>query len=155
MGEGRRSMARPNSEARVEIESEFGRTEEVLGIPPVKPQSPPEAKDSKWAQSAIDRFILAKLEQKGVQPAKPADKMTLLRRVTFDLTGLPPTEEEIKDFVADTSPGAYAKVVDRLLASPRYGEKWGRHWLDVARYADSTGMMKTIDIRMPGGIAIT
>ncbi len=89
--------------------------------------------------SPIDALILAKLNEKGLKPAKPASKLALLRRATFDLTGLPPTEAQIAAFIADKSPEAFAKVVDRLLASPRYGEKWGRHWLDVARYADSTG----------------
>ena len=92
-----------------------------------------------WARSPIDRFVLAGLAGKGLSPAGPADRLTLLRRATYDLTGLPPTEAEILAFNADESPEAFAKVVDRLLASPRYGEKWGRHWLDVARYADSTG----------------
>ena len=78
-------------------------------------------------------------EKNGLQPAPPAGKTTLLRRATFDLTGLPPTEKEINDFLADKSPNAFEKVVDRLLASPRYGERWGRQWLDVMRYADSTG----------------
>src|SRR5207247_5236225 len=78
--------------------------------------------------------------EKRIQPAAPASKLTLLRRVTYDLTGLPPAPREIEDFLADSSPNAYSKVVDRLLASPQYGENWGRHWLDVARYADSTGM---------------
>ncbi len=91
------------------------------------------------AQSPIDAFVLEKLQEKGLKPAKPASKAALIRRATFDLTGLPPTEPEIEAFLADQSPDAFAKVVDRLLASPRYGEKWGRHWLDVARYADSTG----------------
>ena len=100
---------------------------------------PPAVRDSAWVRTPVDNFILAKLEQKGIEPAKPADKATLLRRVTFNLTGLPPTEQELRDFLADTSPNALEKVVDRLLASPRYGEQWGRHWLDVARYADSTG----------------
>ena len=77
---------------------------------------------------------------RGAEAAPPADKRTLLRRVTFDLTGLPPTPEEVDAFLEDDSPDAFAKVVDRLLASPAYGEKWGRHWLDVARYADSNGM---------------
>ena len=106
---------------------------------PVKDQPPPKVKDQKWAKAAIDKFILAKLEEKGIRPASPASKTVLLRRATYDLTGLPPTEPEIKDFLADNSPAAFEKIVDRLLASPRYGEKWGRHWLDVARYADSTG----------------
>jgi hypothetical protein len=91
------------------------------------------------APSSIDTLILAKLNEKGLRAAKPASKLALIRRATFDLTGLPPTEAEIEAFQADKSPDAFAKVVDNLLASPRYGEKWGRHWLDVARYADSTG----------------
>ncbi|MDQ2898508.1 MAG: PSD1 and planctomycete cytochrome C domain-containing protein [Acidobacteriota bacterium] len=106
---------------------------------PVKDYAPPKVADAKWARTPVDRFILAKLEEKGLKPAPPADKMTLLRRATFDLTGLPPTEQEIGSFLADQSPRAFEKVVDRLLASPRYGERWGRHWLDVSRYADSTG----------------
>jgi hypothetical protein len=106
---------------------------------PVRDYPPPKVRNQEWVRSPIDAFILAKLEEKGLTPAPPADKLTLLRRATFDLTGLPPTEEEIRDFLADTSPQAFPKVVDRLLASPRYGERWGRHWLDVARYADSTG----------------
>ena len=80
--------------------------------------------------------MLAKLEEKGLKPARPADKRVLIRRATLDLTGLPPTPEEVDAFLADQSPDAFAKVVDRLLASPRYGERWGRYWLDVARYAD-------------------
>jgi len=101
--------------------------------------APPRVKNESWAQSPIDRFILRKLEEKNLKPAPPADKLTLLRRATFDLTGLPPAESEMRDFLADQSPDAFKKVVERLLASPRYGERWGRHWLDVARYADSTG----------------
>lgn len=92
-----------------------------------------------WALNAVDQYILTDLEKAGLKPAPPADKTTLLRRATFDLTGLPPTEKELRDFLADSSPKAFEKVVDRLLASPRYGERWGRHWLDVMRYADSTG----------------
>jgi mono/diheme cytochrome c family protein len=92
-----------------------------------------------WASNPIDAFVLSAMEKKGLVPAPPADKYTLLRRATFDLTGLPPTEKEIADFLADHSPNAFEKVVDRLLASPRYGERWGREWLDVMRYADSTG----------------
>src|SRR5579863_2453274 len=83
------------------------------------------------AQSPIDALILAKLDEKKLKPAKPASKLALIRRATFDLTGLPPSESEIEAFLADQSPDAFATVVDRLLASPRYGEKWGRHWLDV------------------------
>src|SRR5579862_7825182 len=106
---------------------------------PLKDAAPPLVKDKRWAAELIDRFILAKLEEKGLQPAPAADRRTLIRRVTYDLTGLPPTPEEIDAFLRDKSPKAYARVVDRLLASPRYGERWGRHWLDVVRYADSAG----------------
>ncbi len=106
---------------------------------PVRKPAPPTVKNSAWVQSPIDAFLLAKLEEKGLPPAPQAGKTALLRRVTYDLHGLPPTEQEIRDFLADSSPNAFSKVVDRLLASPRYGEKWGRHWLDVARFADSTG----------------
>jgi hypothetical protein len=101
--------------------------------------APPAVADRPWPRSPIDSFVLAKLEAAGLAPAKQADKFTLLRRATFDLTGLPPTEQEIRDFLSDQTENAFAHVVDRLLASPRYGERWGRHWLDVARYADSTG----------------
>ena len=122
---------------------------------PVKDYPVPAVKNAAWAKNPIDNFILAKLEEKGLKPAPPADKLTLLRRATFDLTGLPPTPSEIDDFLSDRSPDAFAKVVDRLLASPRYGERWGRHWLDVARYADSTGADEDIAIHTPGAIATT
>ena len=100
----------------------------------------PSVKNADWCRSPIDRFILAKLEAAGMQPARPADKRTLVRRITFDLIGLPPTPAEVEALVADDSPDAVARLVDRLLAAPQYGERWGRHWLDVARYADSNGM---------------
>ena len=103
---------------------------------PVRKHDPPPVKDKNWARTAIDRFILAKLESKNLKPVHPADKRTLIRRATFDLIGLPPTPEEVDAFLRDTSPDALAKVVDRLLASPHYGERWGRYWLDVARYSD-------------------
>src|SRR5262249_8260253 len=98
----------------------------------------PAVKNAAWARSPLDAFVLARLEAKGLQPAPPAERATLLRRVTVDLTGLPPTPEEIDAYVKDESPEAWAKVVDRLLASPQYGERWGRHWLDVVRYAETT-----------------
>lgn len=104
---------------------------------PVRDRPLPAVKDEAWVQSPIDRFILAKLEAKGLKPAPRADKRTLIRRTTFDLTGLPPTLEEIDAFLADNSPKALQKVVNRLLDSPHYGERWGRHWLDVVRYADT------------------
>jgi hypothetical protein len=99
----------------------------------------PVVKDPDWDKNPIDAFIAAKLQDKKINPNPPADKITLLRRATMDLIGLPPTPEEVQAFLADTSPDAYAKVVDRLLASPHYGERWGRHWLDLARYADTNG----------------
>ena len=103
---------------------------------PVQDPPAPAVKDAAWPRSPIDRFVLARLEEKGLRPSPPADKVTLIRRATFDLIGLPPTPEEVEAFVADTSPEAFARVVDRLLASPHYGERWGRHWLDVARYGE-------------------
>lgn len=106
---------------------------------PVKNPTPPKVKNTAWVKSPIDAFVLAKLEAKGLTPAPPADKRTLIRRATYDLTGLPPTPAEIAAFAADKSPDAFARVVDRLLASPRYGETWARRWLDVARYADTKG----------------
>ncbi len=108
---------------------------------PIKNSPVPKVKNKAWAKTPIDNFILAKLEEKKIKPAPPADKRTLLRRATFDLTGLPPTQEEVENFLNDKSLDAFAKVVDRLLASPRYGERWGRHWLDVARYADTKGYL--------------
>ncbi len=109
---------------------------------PVRNVAPPPVRATAWPQSPIDHFILARLEEQGLTPAEPADKRTLLRRVTFDLTGLPPTPAEIDEFVADESPAAFVRVVDRLLASPRYGERWGRHWLDVVRYADARDLIQ-------------
>jgi len=106
---------------------------------PLAEAAPPTTKDAAWAKSPIDQFILARLEESKLTPNKPADKLTLLRRVTFDLTGLPPTLAEIDSFTKDSTPDAIDRVVDRLLASPRFGERWGRHWLDVARYAESAG----------------
>jgi cytochrome c553 len=103
---------------------------------PLKDPAIPTPKDANWAKTDIDKLVLAKMESKGFKPAPQADRPTLIRRATLDLTGLPPTLEEVKAFVDDKDPNAYEKVLDRLLASPRYGERWGRHWLDVARYAD-------------------
>ncbi|MBC7815261.1 MAG: DUF1549 domain-containing protein, partial [Planctomycetaceae bacterium] len=107
---------------------------------PMSQPRPPAVKLQRWGQSPIDRFILADLETRGLQSAEVADKRTLIRRATFDLIGIPPTPEEVVEFLADNEPDAFARVTDRLLASPRYGERWGRHWLDVARYGDSNGL---------------
>jgi mono/diheme cytochrome c family protein len=106
---------------------------------PVQQPAVPSVNDASRARTEIDRFILAKMEEKGLQPAPAADRRTLIRRVTFDLTGLPPTPAEVEAFVHDPAADAFERLVDRLLASPHYGERWGRHWLDVARYADTTG----------------
>ena len=109
-----------------------------------KPTMPeiPAVKDDLWPKTSVDRFIVAKLEENGMAPNPRADKRTLIRRAYFDLIGLPPTPEQVDAFVKDESPDAFAKVVDELLASPRYGERWGRHWLDVARYADTKGEVR-------------
>src|SRR5918993_1112307 len=103
---------------------------------PVSQPAAPVVRDSAWPRTDIDRFVLARLERDGLNPVAAADKLTLIRRASLDLTGLPPTPEEVDAFLADSSPGAFDTVVDRLLASPRYGETWGRMWLDVARYGE-------------------
>ena len=113
-----------------------------LTNPPV-----PDVQDVNWARSEIDRFLLARLMKAGIRPSAPADKRTLIRRATFDLTGLPPTPEEVDAFLADESANAFDAVIERLLASPHYGERWGRHWLDVVRYADTAG--ETADFPVP------
>ncbi|HWB09080.1 MAG TPA: PSD1 and planctomycete cytochrome C domain-containing protein [Pirellulales bacterium] len=105
---------------------------------PIANHAPPAVRDETRVRSPVDRFLLTRLEGQNLAFAPPADKRTLLRRVTFDLTGLPPTPEEVEAFLKDESPQAFAGVVNRLLDSPRYGERWGRHWLDVVRYADTT-----------------
>jgi hypothetical protein len=106
---------------------------------PLQSVEPPAARDRNWARTPIDQFILAALEAKGMTPNPAADKRTLLRRVSFDLTGLPPTPGEQQAFLADRSPQAFEKVVDRLLASPRYGERWARHWMDAVHFAETHG----------------
>jgi hypothetical protein len=113
---------------------------------PVRRPAVPAVKDKAWVRNPIDAFLLARLEKEGLAPSRPADKLRLLRRVTFDLTGLPPTVAEQEAFLADTSANAYPKVVDRLLASPRYGERWAQHWLDLVRYAETDGF-KADDLR--------
>ena len=115
-------------------------------LQPVREVAAP-VKDQTWGKSSIDAFIRAKQKAAGVGPAPAADKLTLIRRATFDLTGLPPTPEEVAAFLGDDSPRAFETVVERLLASPAYGEKWGRHWLDVVRYADTAG--ETADYPVP------
>ena len=109
------------------------------GFEPVSRPSVPPVKQAAWPTNNIDRFVLARLEQNGMQPAPDADRRVLVRRLAFDLVGLPPTPAEVEAFVADESPDAYEKVVDRLLASPHFGERWARHWLDLVRYAETYG----------------
>ena len=104
--------------------------------------SAPAVRDPAWARNAVDNFILARLEHEGIAPSPEAPKITLLRRASLDLTGLPPTPEQVRDYLADNRPDAYERLVDGLLASPHYGEKWARYWLDLARYADSDGYEK-------------
>ena len=119
--------------------SEYVITPEQKAFWSFRPVKRPEVPRVKAAvANPIDAFILARLEAEGLKPAPRADKRTLIRRATIDLTGLPPTPEEVEAFQKDESPDAFAKVVDRLLASPRYGERWARYWLDVARYADDS-----------------
>jgi hypothetical protein len=111
----------------------------------VRPSRPttPDVRNRAWARNAVDAFILARLDREGIEPSPEADRATLIRRLSLDLLGLPPAVDEVDAFVADARPDAYERLVDRLLASPHYGERWGRHWLDAARYADSNGY--TID----------
>ncbi|HEU0005978.1 MAG TPA: DUF1553 domain-containing protein [Terriglobia bacterium] len=113
-------------------------------VKPVRP-AVPQTKTRNWGRNEIDGFIVHMLESKGLKPAPPAEPATLLRRAYFDLIGLPPSPEEVEAFLNDRSPGAFERVVDHLLASPHYGERWGRHWLDLARYADSGGFEFDVD----------
>ena len=109
---------------------------------PISQPNPPQTAVTKWVRNPIDSFVLSRLEKEKIQPAPEADKRTLLRRVSFDLTGLPPTPEDLREFTNDTRPDAYERAVDRLLSSPHFGERWARPWLDRARYADSDGYEK-------------
>ena len=106
-----------------------------------KPQDPPST-SSGWVKNDIDKFILHRLKKEGIKPNQEAEKATLIRRASLDLIGLPPTPKAVEDFLANTNPNAYEKVIDDLLASPRFGEKWASMWLDLARYADSKGYEK-------------
>jgi hypothetical protein len=114
---------------------------------PVRDPQPPQIASQPEPKSVVDRFILAELEKRGLSVAPQADRRTLIRRVYFDLVGLPPPIEEVEQFVNDPAPDAFAKLIDKLLATPQYGERWGRHWLDVARYADSGGFETDIYFR--------
>jgi hypothetical protein len=127
------TAAAPSAPAKYVIAPE---KRQLWSLLPLKTPAPPEVKDPRWSKTPIDRFVYAKLEQQGMRPVAAASKRDLLRRATFDLTGLPPTPEDLEAFEKDNSADAFAKVVDRLLASPHYGERWGRMWLDVARYGE-------------------
>src|SRR5439155_15631694 len=116
---------------------------------PVKTPPVPAVKNANWIKTPIDAFVLANLEKQNVSPAPQADKRTLVRRAYFDLIGLPPAPEEVEAFVNDPAPDAWAKLIDKLLSMPQYGERWGRHWLDVARYADTRGYVFTQERRFP------
>jgi len=114
-------------------------TASLWSLEPVVRPRPPQVADAPWVHNAIDRFILRRLEEAEIEPVAPAGRTALLRRVYFDLIGLPPAPQDVERFLADESPAAFANLVDRLLASPQFGERWGRHWMDVVRYADSVG----------------
>jgi hypothetical protein len=118
---------------------DLAKAREFWAFRPLASPPPPSPRRSGWARNGVDAFILHALEARGLEPVTDADPRTLLRRLTFDLTGLPPAPEEMEAFAADPSEDAYARAVERLLASPAYGERWGRHWLDVVRYADTAG----------------
>ena len=128
---------------------EFARRAERWSFQPLQRVTPPVVRDTNWARTPIDRFLLAKLEQAGLAPAPETDRRTWIRRVYFDTTGLPPTPEAVSAFLANESPDAFERVVDELLASPHFGERWGRHWLDLARYAESRGHEFDNDIPNP------
>jgi hypothetical protein len=130
----------PKNSVRFEVKTHWA-------FEPIRDVAPPAVKDSEWTRTSVDNFVRSRQEAAGVDPAPQADKRTLIRRTSFDLTGLPPTPDEVAEFEADSSPEAFRRVIDRLLASPRYGERWGRHWLDVVRYADTAG--ETADYPVP------
>lgn len=130
------SLVAANNESVASLEKYTPTERRHWSFQPRKNVSPPTVAG---ARNPIDAFILDRLAKEGLQPAPPVDRVTLIRRVTFDLHGLPPTPEEVRAFVNDKSPDAYERVIDRLLASPRYGEQWGRHWLDVVRFAETDG----------------
>ncbi len=134
----------PATDAQVAVSTASARTitdedRAFWSFQPLRRPDPPTLSDQGWGRNPIDRFILARLIEEGMTPAPEADRRALIRRVYFDLWGLPPTPEEVEAFVRDDDPEAYEHLVDRLLASPRYGERWGRHWLDLVRYAESDG----------------
>jgi hypothetical protein len=131
--------------ARPEKVYDWNKEREYWAFQKPKAVAPPKVADESWPRSDVDHFVLAKLEEKKLKPVHDADKRTLLRRVYYDLTGLPPTSEQVEAFVKDTSPDALERVVDQLLASSGFGEQWGRYWLDIARYGESTGLDRNLN----------
>ncbi|WP_020468695.1 PSD1 and planctomycete cytochrome C domain-containing protein [Zavarzinella formosa] len=129
--------------------ADLAKARQFWSLQPPKETAPPTVRAGDWPKEPLDRFVLARLEEKGLTPSPPADKRTLLRRATYDLTGLPPTPEAMEAFLADQSESAFEKAIDRLLASLAYGERWGRHWLDVARYADTKWVGAGEERRIP------
>ena len=122
---------------------------------PLRRPDVPKVRDAAWVRNSIDAFVLAQLEKKDLRPSREARRHVLLRRVTYDLAGLPPTVQELDEFLADRSPDAYEKAVDRLLASPRYGERWAQHWFDVVRFAEPTVLRTTCSGPTPTSIGTT
>ena len=137
-----RTGSAPVAKATMGMDVKTGR--EFWSFKPLASPTPPAVKNSGWVKTPVDAFVLAQLEARNLSPAPPAEKRALIRRATQDLTGLPPTPEEVEAFLKDDSADAFSRVVERLLSSPAYGERWGRHWLDVARYADSNGMDENV-----------
>src|SRR5262249_51346244 len=119
---------------------------ELWSAKPIQRTPPPDVKSKNWVHDPADAFVLASLDKRKLTPVTAADKRTLIRRATFDLLGLPPTPEEVEAFVRDNSDKAFEQVIDRLLKSPHFGERWGRHWLDLACYADSNGLDNPLPI---------
>ena len=136
-----RGAADPRRRRKPAAAAKLASTGDHWSYQPLEKPRPPEVRDGSWVSSPIDGFILGRLEAAGLGPSPRSPRRILLRRLSYDLTGLPPTARELAEFVEDPSPGAYEKIVDRLLASPRYGERWGRHWLDVARYSDTKDLV--------------
>ncbi len=134
--------ARPAKPAKI---YDWKKEREYWAFQKPKAAAPPKVGNKSWPKTDVDHFVLAKLEAKGLKPVADADKRTLVRRVYYDITGLPPTPQQVQNFAKDNSPEAYEKLVDSLLASPRFGEQWGRYWLDVARYGESTGMDRNLN----------
>lgn len=133
------TVAKSNGESN-EFQREFTQEERDFWLfQPIQNPKVPDVNDRGWSKNPIDKFVYQKLDEAGLQPADEAEKRVLIRRAYYDLTGLPPTPREVQDFISDDSPDAYETLIDRLLASPRYGEKWARHWMDLARYAESDG----------------